>query len=181
MNSGIYEIEKAHLANTLTAIQRQVVFFMYALEKIKWPLTEDFLAHDPYNETLFNNLAAVNERFAKLQDTMGMSMRHAGLILGQNENDFLKLLTFYEKENVISSIDDWQNCRLIRNRSAHEYDNDYHKIADHFNLIMHYSRLLISSSVHLIQFCLEKININPDDKVMDELFRKMVDKMVIRY
>ena len=64
---------------------------------------------------LFELLAAINERFAKLQDTLGAAMRHATVLSGEPSNTFLKVMSFYEKAGVLVSITAWQLCRTTRN------------------------------------------------------------------
>jgi len=59
--------------------------------------------HKKTNE-LFEALAAVNERFAKLQDTLGSAMRHSLNLSGEQADSFIKILALFEKNGVISSI-----------------------------------------------------------------------------
>ena len=61
--------EKQHLANLLEAIQRCVYFLNASQAAIEWPLTGLVLTAQKKDTDLFEALAAINERFAKLQDT----------------------------------------------------------------------------------------------------------------
>jgi len=58
-----------------------------------------------------SRLAAINERFAKLQGTLGVAMRHASLLAGERGDALLKVLAFYEKVGVLDSVAAWQLCR----------------------------------------------------------------------
>ncbi|MBK1619496.1 hypothetical protein CKO42_13830 [Lamprobacter modestohalophilus] len=63
--------EQRHLAGLLEAIQRCVYFLQASRAKAPWPLQPEELAARYKEIALFETLAAMNERFAKLQDTLG--------------------------------------------------------------------------------------------------------------
>jgi hypothetical protein len=77
LNQSILDAEKSHLADLLEAIQRCVYFLDASSRKLNWPLTAELLEAQKKDVVLFEAMAAINERFAKLQDTMGAAMRHA--------------------------------------------------------------------------------------------------------
>ena len=104
MSSGALQAERLHLAGLLEAIQRCVYFLNASDKKLSWPLTAAYLLQNKKNIDLFESLAAINERFAKLQDTLGAAMRHSVLLSGETGETFLKVLAFYEKTGVIDSI-----------------------------------------------------------------------------
>jgi hypothetical protein len=55
---------------------------------------------------LFEAMAAINERFAKLQDTLGAAMRHACILAGEPVDCFLKVLSFFmKKSGVLESVE----------------------------------------------------------------------------
>jgi len=85
--------ERTHLAGLLDAIQRCVYFLEASRHKHTWPLASDDLAKRRKDIGLFESLAAINERFAKLQDTLGASMRHAVLLAGEPGDTFLRRLS----------------------------------------------------------------------------------------
>ena len=75
------EAERQYLSSLLEAIQRCVYFLHASDRKIPWPLDEGALAGRKKDEALFETLSAINERFAKLQDTLGAAMRHAAMLM----------------------------------------------------------------------------------------------------
>ncbi len=83
MNHFILNAEKLHLAELLEAIQRCVYFLDASSRKLTWPLTADLLETQKKGVALFEAMAAINERFAKLQDTLGAAMRHACILAGE--------------------------------------------------------------------------------------------------
>ena len=133
MSGNILDAERQYLSNLLEAIQRCVYFLHASDRKVIWPLDAGELAVRKKDEQLFESLSAINERFAKLQDTMGGAMRHAAMLMSEPTDSFLKVLAFYEKSGVIDSISSWQLCRTARNLAAHDYETEYAEIADHFN------------------------------------------------
>jgi hypothetical protein len=153
--------EKRHLADMLEAIQRCVYFLDAASASLEWPLKLEALVQDKKNTALFNTLATINERFAKLQDTLGAAMRHSMGLLSESAETFLKVLAFYEKVGVIDSIADWQTIRFVRNLAAHSYETDYAAIAEHFNTLHDMQPTLYQSSGRFLMYCRDTIGIEP--------------------
>ncbi|KAF0162038.1 MAG: hypothetical protein FD157_4051 [Rhodocyclaceae bacterium] len=162
--------EKEHLAQLLEAIQRCGFFLNAASRKLPWPLRGDELLCRKKDEALFEALAAFNERFAKLQDTLGAAMRHACLLLGENPDNFLKVLAYYEKQGVVDSIETWQTLRTVRNLAAHNYDTDYGVIAEHFNTLHEMDPALYRSAAAFIDLCHDKLDITPAQSDFTEEF-----------
>jgi len=163
VNQSILDSEKQHLAELLEAIQRCVYFLDASSRKLTWPLTKEQLETQKKDVALFEAMAAINERFAKLQDTLGAAMRHACILAGEPTDSFLKVLSFYEKAGVLESVASWQLCRTARNLAAHGYDIEYAEIADHFNSIQALIPLLYISSVRFLNYCQETLGIEPKE------------------
>lgn len=107
--------QRRHLAGLLEAIQRCVYFLDASDRDIPWPLTGDALAACKKDNDLFEALAAINERFAKLQDSLGAAMRHSLALSGEHADSFIKVLAIFEKFQVVDSIEGWQVMRAARN------------------------------------------------------------------
>ena len=90
MNLTLLSSQKQHLAELLEAIQRCIYFLDASSRKLAWPLTDDLLKAHKKEVVLFEAMAAINERFAKLQDTLGAAMRHACILSGEPADSFLK-------------------------------------------------------------------------------------------
>ena len=95
------DAEKTHLAGLLEAIQRCVYFLDASSQTLKWPIQGDYLLQNKKDNELFESLAAINERFAKLQDTLGAAMRHSLILSGEQADSFIKVLAIFEKAAVI--------------------------------------------------------------------------------
>ena len=161
MNQSILDSEKLHLAELLEAIQRCVYFLDASSRKLTWPLTKERLETQKKDVMLFEAMAAINERFAKLQDTLGAAMRHACILAGEPTDSFLKVLSFYEKAGVLESVASWQLCRTARNLAAHDYEIEYAEIADHFNSLKTLTPLLFMSAARFHNYCQETLGIEP--------------------
>lgn len=161
MVEDLLQAEREHLARLLEAIQRCVYFLHASDRKIAWPLTAEALAENRKNEGLFESMAAINERFAKLQDTLGAAMRHATLLMGEPAESFLKVLAFQEKTGVIDSIESWQLCRTARNLAAHDYETEYTRIAEHFNALHELQPVLYLASSRFLERCAEDLEVHP--------------------
>lgn len=161
MTNQTLKAERDHLAGLLEAIQRCVYFLDASRNKLDWPLASGLLAAEHKNVTLFESLAAVNERFAKLQDTLGAAMRHTALLAGETTETFLKTLTFFEKVGVLGSVTAWQLCRATRNLAAHDYETDYAVIAEHFNALNELIPVLYADSARFLVYCRSSLGITP--------------------
>ena len=162
MKLSILDSEKQLLAELLEAIQRCVYFLDASSCKLTWPLTADLLETQKKDVVLFEVMAAINERFAKLQDTLGAAMRHACILAGEPTDNFLKVLCFYEKTGVLESVESWQLCRTARNLAAHDYDIDYGEIADHFNSLKTLTPLLYMCAVRFLNYCQKELGLVPN-------------------
>ena len=128
---------------------------------ITWPLTKERQETHKKDVVLFEAMAAINERFSKLQDTLGAAMRHVCILAVEPANSFLKVLSFYEKAGVLESVASWQLCRTARNLAAHDYEIEYAEIADHFNSLKTLTPLLYISAVGFLNYCQETLGIEP--------------------
>lgn len=161
MNDDILRAERMHLAGLLEAIQRCVYFLNASDGRLSWPLTAATLEQNKKSIDLFESLAAINERFSKLQDTLGAAMRHSVLLSGETGETFLKVLAFYEKTGVIDSIASWQLCRTTRNLAAHDYGTDYAEVAEHFNALHILIPILYGDAYRFVAYCQKTLEVSP--------------------
>lgn len=161
MTERTLQAERRHLGELLEAIQRCVFFLDASIEKIAWPLTRVHLENNKKDVSLFETLSSINERFSKLQDTLGAALRHAAILSGEPSETFLKVLSFYEKIEVIESIDSWQLCRTTRNLAAHDYGIDYLEIADHFNALYELTPTLYGSARRFLLYSHKSLDVLP--------------------
>ncbi|MCX7814102.1 MAG: hypothetical protein N2256_01240 [Tepidimonas ignava] len=168
---------KAYLGDLLTAIQRSVYFLVAADQQLPWPLSGAELAARKKDEALYQTLSAFNERYAKLQDTVGAAMRHASLLLGERTDDFLHVLAHFEKAGVITSVETWQALRLARNQAAHEYETDYGSIAEHFNALHALLPELVLTAARLVALSQTKLGIGPRDDAFASDVQRIVERL----
>ena len=161
MSQDILSDQQRHLAQLLEAIQRCAWFLQQSRNKVTWPMDGEWLADHKKDVDLFEILAAINERFAKLQDSLASAMRHSALLAGEPTDSFLKVLALFEKQRVIDDISDWQRCRAIRNIAAHDYATHYAQIAEHFNLLNELADMLLLTSLRLVNWSAEQLQILP--------------------
>lgn len=153
--------QKQHLANLLEAIQRCVYFLDASDSGLGWPLTGGFLTQHKKDNNLFEALAAINERFAKLQDTLGSAMRHSLLLSGEQADSFIKVLALFEKFGVIEHIEEWQVARAARNLAAHDYETDYDAVAEHFNALHELKASLLRTARQFMTYCESQLKVVP--------------------
>lgn len=159
--AGSLAAERDHLANLLEAVQRCAYFLHTTSQRLPWPLQGAVLRQRQKDNNLFETLSAFNERFAKLQDTLGAAMRHAAMLMSEPSTPFLRVLSLFAKLGVIESIESWQLCRAARNLAAHDYETDYMRIAEHFNELHNLQGMLIATAGRLIDTCAQTLGIHP--------------------
>lgn len=174
MNTRPLAAEREHLANLLEAVQRCTHFLHASASKVHWPLDGQRLKESRKDEALFETLAALNERFAKLQDTLGAAMRHCALLMGETTTPFLKVLALFEKLEVIDSIDGWQLCRTARNLAAHDYETDYASIAEHFNELQALEPILVNAAAGLLAQCVQSLGVHPATTDFEAEFQRVL-------
>lgn len=158
---NLLEQQRNLLAERLDAIERCLHFLSVSAAKLNWPLEEAFLRKQKKNADLFETLAALNERFSKLQDILAATMRQAAGLAGEETGNFLRVLSFFEKCGVVEDSETWQACRTFRNLSAHEYSTDPLETADHFNSLIRLAPFLARTSGSLLNFCRENLQVSP--------------------
>lgn len=159
--SALLDAEKNHLASLLEAIQRCVYFLHASSQTLTWPLQGTHLLEHKKDNDLFESLAAINERFAKLQDTLGAAMRHSLVLSGDQADSFLKVLTIFEKSGVVESIEAWQLARAARNLAAHDYETDYELVAAHFNALNEQQNMLFKTALRFVQYAQQILKVTP--------------------
>jgi len=67
-------------------------------------------------------IAALNDRFTKLQDQFAGALRHAYSMTGERYRSFLDVVTWAVQHAIIPNPQDWYELRTLRNRLTHDYD-----------------------------------------------------------
>jgi len=165
--------ERQYLAEQLTAVERCAYFALLTRRRIDWPLAARTLQLRRLDAPWFEHLAALNERFAKLQDVLGAAMRHTAFLLAEPAPSFLHVLVFFEKHGVVVSTQQWLRIRKMRNDAAHDYDIDPQVTADHFNQIDADLPELAGMAQRLVGFCGQWLNIQPVDAQVHAAFEAL--------
>ncbi len=163
MTHSLLEESRGHLADLLEACQRRAWYLQASANKVHWPVTGRDLADRSKDVEFYERLAAINERFGKLQDLLTTTMRHLCLLSGENAESFLRVASFCSKAGILESLEDWQACRSLRNRAAHAYGTDYTETAGHFNAMHTQIPLLTATVVRLSAYVRQTLAIEADD------------------
>jgi hypothetical protein len=176
MSEDPLSLEKQHLAGLLEAVQRCFYFLEGLDSRLSFPLSGEVLRSRCKDRELFDSLAALNERFSKLQDTCAAVMRHAAMLSAERMETFLAVLSFYEKVGVIDSVDGWQRVRMIRNIASHDYETSYDEIAEHFNALHTLIPQLLSTGVRLMDFCKQSLGIAPNEGAFSTDYQQIAQR-----
>lgn len=159
----VLEESRRHLADLIEACQRCAWHLEATAARVEWPLTAEALERRQMELSLFEPLAATNERFAKLQDLLGTTMRHYCELSGERADTFLRVLAVCEKAGIVPAAEDWQTCRSLRNRAAHDYGTDFEVTAAHFNALHEQIPLLKRVTLSLADQAKQLLGIEPAD------------------
>ena len=143
---NLLEPQRQYLAGLLEAIQRCVYFLDASDRSVTWPLTATMLTSRKKDTDLFEALAAVNERFSKLQDTLG------------------------------AAIDEWQIARTARNLAAHDYEVDYKAVAEHFNTLHDLKAGLNATAGRFVVYCESQLSAGPQSPDFASEFLAIVSR-----
>ena len=164
MSLSLLEESRGHLADLLEASQRCAWYLQAGAAKMRWPLTGAELAQRSKDLEFYERLAAMNERFGKLQDLLATTMRHLCELSGENTDSFLRVASFCQKAGILTSIDAWQACRSLRNRAAHAYGTDYTETTGHFNAMLTQIGFLTDTVIRLATYTRDTLRIQAADE-----------------
>ena len=163
MTRSLLEESRGHLADLLETCQRCAWYLQASAASIRWPLSGKELAERSKDVEFYERLAAINERFGKLQDLLSTTMRHLCVLSGENNDSFLRVASFCSKVGILESLETWQACRSLRNRAAHAYGIDYTETAGHFNAMHAQIPFLTGSVVRLSDYIRRTLTIEAVD------------------
>lgn len=171
--NALLEESRKHLGDLIEACQRCTWHLNATAARVEWPLTATKLSERQMDLGLFEPLAAINERFAKLQDLLGTTMRHLCELCGERTDTFLRVLAFCEKAGIIESSEAWHACRSLRNRAAHDYGTDFEFTAGHFNALHDQIPVLSGVTLALAAYAKQALGIEPDDPTFAEALARL--------
>lgn len=131
---------------------------------MRWPVTGAELAQRSRDLEFYERLAAIHERFRKLQDLLATTMRHLCDLSGENTESFLRVASFCHKAGILSSLEDWQTCRSLRNRAAHVYGTNYTETAGQFNAMRAQIGFLTDTVIGVSAYVRENLQIQAADE-----------------
>lgn len=173
--NALVEESRRHLGDLIEACQRCAWHLNATVVRVEWPLTAETLSERQMDLGLFEPLAAMNERFAKLQDLLGTTMRHLCELCGERTDTFLRVLAFCEKAGIIDSVESWQTCRSLRNRAAHDYGTDFQLTASYFNALREQIPVLTHVTRAVAVHAKQTLGVAPEDQRFAEALAELGD------
>ena len=132
------EVERLKLISAKDECEKHEARILKALEILKpsFPLTKNSI--NSFDDDRVAVLDQFLYRFAKLQDCIGLRLIPA--LYEALENDdraiaFIDILNRLEKLGLLSSVNDWQFFRTLRNNLAHEYPEREEDVVEAVNLL----------------------------------------------
>lgn len=136
------------LAEKLQVLQRLEDGLAWSLDHL--PELEAAALDDP---AVAERVAAIVDRFCKLQDQLAGAMRHVHSMLGEKQRSFHDVVTWAVSEQILPGESLWLELRSLRNRLTHEYDPKSEAFLELVAMIRAYSRHLGLASARLARLC----------------------------
>ena len=116
------------------------------------------------NEEELEKIDAFRVRFTDLQDMIGNKLFKSVLLLElENIGSMLDIINNIDKRKIISSFEEWQNLRDIRNFFSHEYPESDDEKAENLNMAYKHSTELFQTLQNINIYVSETINIPMDE------------------
>ncbi|MEL5848165.1 hypothetical protein [Candidatus Igneacidithiobacillus taiwanensis] len=127
----LYQEQQALLHLQLTVLRWLRDGLRHSAERLHWPIT----ASDLDDPEAAERLAALNDRFTKLQDQLAGAMRHAHTMLGERYRSYFDVVTWMTHEGIITAPEVWLELRTLRNQLTHDYDWEAQTAAQYLNAV----------------------------------------------
>lgn len=143
--------QQALLQDRLRVLQR-------LQEGLAWSLARlPELPEAPFGDpAIAERLAAIVDRFRKLQDQLAGAMRHAHTMLGEKQRSFHDVVTWAVAESLLADEATWLELRSLRNRLTHEYDPASETLPELIELIRSSSPILATAATRFAQLCAQR-------------------------
>lgn len=129
--STLFQEQQALLGRQLAVLQRLQDGLRFSAGRLRWPID----VSDLDNPEMAERLAALNDRFAKLQDQLAGAMRHAHAMLGERYRTYFDVIAWATHEGIIASPEVWLELRTLRNQLTHDYDLDAQTAVKYLNAL----------------------------------------------
>lgn len=116
--STLFAEQQALLAHQLSILARLEQGIAYSLQRL--PATLGL--QDLQQPAIAERIAALNDRFTKLQDQLAGALRHAHAMLGERYRSFSDVVVWAVRVNILPDTPTWLELRALRNRLTHDYD-----------------------------------------------------------
>ncbi|HEX7325140.1 MAG TPA: hypothetical protein VF292_07285 [Rhodanobacteraceae bacterium] len=147
MNS-LYAQQQALLADKMRTLRRIHAGLAWSLERL--PALGAAAADDP---AVAERVAAIVDRFCKLQDQLAGAMRHAHAMLGERQRNFHDVVTWAVTEGILPQESAWLELRSLRNRLTHEYDLAGDELPELMRLVRQSTGTLASAVQRFAEVC----------------------------
>ena len=116
--STLFAEQQALLAHQLQVLARLEQGIAFSLDRLPAALDLENL-RDP---EIAERVAALNDRFTKLQDQLAGALRHAHGMLGERYRSYADVVAWAVRLGILPDAPTCLELRALRNRLTHDYD-----------------------------------------------------------
>ncbi len=129
--TALFAEQQALLAHQLQVLTRLEQGIAFSLARLPAALDLDELRKPEIAE----RVAALNDRFTKLQNQLAGALRHAHAMLGERYRSYADVVAWAVRLSILPDAPTWLELRALRNRLTHDYDLETESALDLIQLI----------------------------------------------
>lgn len=126
----LLEQQRALLQHKIDVLNRLQSGLEWSFQRLP-ELTDDNISDPAVSE----RVAAIVERFTKLQDQLAGGLQHAHIMLGEKRRSFADVVDWAVKQEILPDNDTWLELRSLRNWLTHEYDPESDQLPELIALV----------------------------------------------
>lgn len=149
--TGMLAQQQRLLQEKLQVLERLQSGLAWSLERL--PELDSDAIHDP---AVTERVAAIVDRFCKLQDQMAGTLGHAHAMLGEKRRSFHDVVAWAVTERILPDETTWLELRSLRNRLTHDYDLANDALPELIALIRKGATTLAAAAASLKRLCVQR-------------------------
>lgn len=125
-NIGALNAQRLLLGQQLNVLHRLLAGLHFSLSR----LDDSTVLAVAVNPDVAERIAALTDRFCKLQDQLAASLKHAFNLTGAHYRSYDDVVRWACAVNIADSPTLWMELRALRNQLTHEYDTQSEQAID---------------------------------------------------
>lgn len=127
------------------------------------PVTAEWVAALEKQPEWADIVQSFTSRFGRLQDIISKQLFKTLILLeGSEAGSLIDILNMMEKQGILADVLVWQRLRKLRNELAHEYLDDYQRMAEAINATYDAAALVEQIVLNCREYAINRLHIPAD-------------------